>query len=47
MSFYFEENLSSNGTATQSPDYYWTDKQTFLTQALAITCGPTFDFNSE
>lgn len=47
MLFYFEENLASNGTATQSSDFYWTVNQTYLAYLkayLAITGGPTHDF---
>jgi hypothetical protein len=42
--FYLIENISSNGTATQSSDYFWKDKQIFLTADLAITGGPTHHF---
>jgi hypothetical protein len=41
---YLLENISSNGTATQSSDYFWKDKQIFLTADLAITGGPTHHF---
>ena len=44
--FYLLENISSNGTATQSSDYFWKDKQIFLTADLAITGGPTQHFKS-
>jgi len=44
--FYLLENISSNGTATQSSDYFWKDKQIFLTADLAITGGPTYHFKS-
>ena len=44
--FYLLENISSNGTATQSSDYFWKDKQIFLTADLAITGGPTHHFKS-
>jgi hypothetical protein len=42
--FYLIENISSNGTATQSSDYFWKDKQILLTADLAITGGPTHHF---
>ena len=42
--FYLIENISSNGTATQSSNYFWKDKQIFLTADLAITGGPTHHF---
>jgi len=34
------ENLSSNGTTSQSADYFWPEKQMYLTADLAITGGP-------
>jgi hypothetical protein len=45
--FYLIENISSNGTATQSSEYFWKDKQLFLTADLAITGGPTHHFKSD
>ena len=46
MLFQYTENLSPNGTASQSSYYYWQDRNLNLTD-LAITGGRTHDFFSE
>ena len=41
MLFQYTKNLSPNGTAFQSSDYHWKDKDLYLTADLAITGGRT------
>jgi hypothetical protein len=40
------ENLTSNGTASQSSNWYWNDKNKTMTADLAITGGRTHDLRS-
>ena len=40
------ENLTSNGTASQSSNWYWNDKNKTMTADLAITGGRTHDLLS-
>jgi hypothetical protein len=40
------ENLTPNGTASQSSDWYWKSKNKTMTADLAITGGRTTDFLS-
>ena len=47
MLFQYTENLSPNGTASQSSDYYWKAKKLNLTADLAITGGRTHLLTSE
>ena len=44
MLFYYIENLSPDGTPSQSSVYYWKDKQVNMTADLAINGGPTDTF---
>jgi hypothetical protein len=46
MLFQYTENLSPNGTASQSSYYYWQYRNLNLTADLAITGGRTHDFLS-
>ena len=46
MLFQYTENLSPNGTASQSSYYYWQYRNLNLTADLAITGGRTHDFFS-
>ena len=46
MLFYYIENLSPDGTPSQSSVYYWKDKQVNMTADLAISGGPIDDFGS-
>ena len=39
-------NLSTNGTASQSSNYYWTEIKRNLTADLAITGGTTYELKS-
>jgi hypothetical protein len=45
--FHYTENLSQNGTASQSSTYHWISRQLNLTSDLAITGGRTHDLRSE
>ena len=44
MLFQYTENLSPNGTAFQSSDYYWKNGNLNLTADLAITGERTHSF---
>ena len=46
MLFNYLETIASHGTASQSSVYYCGGANTYLTADLAITGGPTHDFNS-
>ena len=43
----FVEDLSTNGTASQSSDYNWTDRNVILTADLAISGTTTDTFGGE
>jgi hypothetical protein len=43
--FFSIEDLSLNGTPSQSSDYYWKDKKVFLTADLAISGTPDDTFS--
>ena len=47
MLFHYTENLSQNGTASQSSTYHWISRQLNLTSDLAITGGRTHSFISK
>jgi hypothetical protein len=47
MFVYYIENLSPDGTPSQSSLYYWTERKINLTADLAISGGPNDDFASE